>query len=133
MCFLPPSFRKLHEVPVSLYVHSESRIVVSDSLQLRGLYSLWNSPGQNTGVRSHSLQQGIFPTQISNPGLPHCRQILHPLSHREALCAQPAANCGTAISSCTDLSWGLPALLWGCSEPQWTHQENWNLSGLLWG
>ena len=24
---------------------------------------------------SHSLLQGIFPTQGSNPGLPHCRRI----------------------------------------------------------
>jgi len=31
---------------------------------------------------SHSLLQGIFPTQGSNPGLPHCRQILYPLSHQ---------------------------------------------------
>ena len=36
----------------------------------------WNSPGQNTGVGSLSLLQGIFPTQGSNPGLLHCRQIL---------------------------------------------------------
>ena len=36
-----------------------------------------NSPGQNTGVGSFSLLQGIFPTQGSNPGLPHCRQILY--------------------------------------------------------
>ena len=32
----------------------------------------WNSPGQNTGVSSLSLLQGIFPTQGLNPGLPHC-------------------------------------------------------------
>ena len=44
----------------------ESRSVVSDSLQLRGLYSPWNFPGQNTGVRSLSILQGIFPTQGSN-------------------------------------------------------------------
>ena len=31
---------------------------------------------------SRSLPQGIFPTQGSNPGLPHCRQILYQLSHR---------------------------------------------------
>ena len=35
----------------------------------------WNSPGQNTGVGSHSLLQGIFLTQGSNLGLLHCRQI----------------------------------------------------------
>ena len=40
----------------------------------------WNSPGQNTGVGSLSLLQGILPTQESNPGLPHCRQILCQLS-----------------------------------------------------
>ena len=38
----------------------------------------WNSPGQNTGVGSVSLLQGIFPTQGSHPGLPHCRQLLQP-------------------------------------------------------
>ena len=41
----------------------ESRSAVSDSLQPHELYSPWNSPGQNTGVGSLSLFQGIFPTQ----------------------------------------------------------------------
>ena len=45
-------------------------------------YSPWNSPGQNTGVGSLSLLQGMFPTQGLNPGLPHCRQILYQLSHQ---------------------------------------------------
>jgi len=49
---------------------NESHSVVSDSLQLRGLYSPWNSPGQNTGVGSLSLLLGIFSTQGFNPGLP---------------------------------------------------------------
>ena len=39
-----------------------------------GLYSPWNSLGQNTGVGSLSLLLGIFPTQGSNPSLLHCRQ-----------------------------------------------------------
>ena len=34
------------------------------------------APGKNMGVGSCSLLQGIFPTQGSNPGLSHCRQIL---------------------------------------------------------
>ena len=55
---------------------------MSNSLRPHGLYSPWNSPGQNTGVGSRSLLQGIFPTQGSNPGLLHCRQILYQLSHR---------------------------------------------------
>ena len=48
----------------------------------QGLYSPWNSPGQNTGVGSLSLLPGIFPTQGLDPGLPHCRQILYQLSHK---------------------------------------------------
>ena len=51
---------------------SESHSVVSNSLQPHGLYSPWNSPGQNTGVGSLSLLQGIFPTEGLNPGLLHC-------------------------------------------------------------
>ena len=60
----------------------ESHSVVSDSLRPHGMYSPWNSPGQNTGVGSLSLLRGIFPTQGSNPGLLHCRQILYQLNHK---------------------------------------------------
>ena len=60
----------------------ESCPVVLDSAITWAIYSPWNSPGQNTGVGSHSLLQGIFPTQESNPGLLHCRQILYCLSHQ---------------------------------------------------
>ena len=45
-------------------------------------HSPWCSPGQNTGVGSCFLLQGIFPTQGLNLGLPHCRQILYQLSHK---------------------------------------------------
>ena len=51
-------------------------------LQPNGLCSPWNSPGQNTGVGSLSLLQGIFSTQRSNPGLLYCRRILYQLSHK---------------------------------------------------
>ena len=60
----------------------ESQSVMSSVLRPHGLYSPWNSSGQTTGVVSRSLLQGIFPTQGSNPGLPHCRQILYQLSHQ---------------------------------------------------
>ena len=63
-------------------VESESCSVMSDSLRPCGLYSPWNSPGQNTGVGSLFLLQGIFPTQGSNPGLLHCRWILYFLEKR---------------------------------------------------
>ena len=41
-----------------------------------------NSPGKNTGEACHSLLQGIFPTQGSEPALLHCRWILYHLSHQ---------------------------------------------------
>ena len=70
-----------------LYAYTQEResercSVVSDSLQPHGLYSPWNSLGQNTGVGSLSLLQGIFPTQGLNPGLPHCGHILYQLSYK---------------------------------------------------
>ena len=36
-----------------------------------------DSPGKSTGVDSHALLQGIFPTQGSNPGLLYCRWTLY--------------------------------------------------------
>ena len=71
-------------LPVLYMKWSESCSVVSDSLRPHGLCSPWNSPGQNTGVGSLALLQGLFPTQELNPGLPHCRRILYQRSHREA-------------------------------------------------
>ena len=41
-----------------------------------------DSPGKNTGEGRHALLHWIFPTQGSNPGLLHCRQILYQLSYQ---------------------------------------------------
>ena len=73
-------------------MESESRSVVSDSLRPQGLYSPWSSPGQNTGVGSGSLLQGIFLTQESNQGLLHCRQILYQLSYERRSPGAAEAN-----------------------------------------
>ena len=64
-----------------------SRSVVPDSLwpqglQLTRLLCPWDFPGNDTGVGCHFLLQGIFPTQGSNPGLLHCRQILYRVSYK---------------------------------------------------
>ena len=82
------SWRRLKK-PVLLFLFvirktSESHSIVSDSLRPRGLYIYgpWDSPGQNSGVGSLSLLQGIFPTQGENTGLPHCRRVLYQLSHK---------------------------------------------------
>ena len=67
-------------------MQNEGCSAVSHPLGPQGLWSArplcpWNSPGQNTGVGSLSLLQGVFPTQGLKPGLLHCRRILYQLSH----------------------------------------------------
>ena len=53
----------------------------------------WNFPGNSPGVDCHFLLQGIFPTQGSNPGLPHCRQMLYCLSQKDSLKPLPNLQC----------------------------------------
>ena len=86
---------------------SESSSVVSDSLPPHGLYNPWNSPGYNTRIGSHSLLQGIFPTQGLNPGLPQCRRILYQLSHQ-------GSSRNTGVGSLSFLQW-----VFGTQESSW--------------
>ena len=83
---------------MSAIIQTESCSVVSNSLGPHGLYSSWNFPGQNTGVGSLSLLQGIFPIHGSNPGLPHCRWILLPAE-------PPGKPKNTEVSSLSLLQW----------------------------
>ena len=68
-----PTWVSLSVVPNSLWSHG---------LQLTRLLCPWDFSGKNTGVVCHFLLQGTFPTQGSNPGLLHCRQILYWLSYQ---------------------------------------------------
>ena len=77
--FLPLVFDFAFTLTLLQVIESESRSVVSGP---HGPYYPWNSLGQNTGVGSCSLLEGIFPTQGSNTGLPHCRQIVYQLSYQ---------------------------------------------------
>ena len=66
---------------------SVSHSVMSDSLWPHGLQPSrllcpWGFSRQEYWRGYHALLQGIFPTQGSNPGLPHCRRILYHLSHK---------------------------------------------------
>ena len=49
-----------------------------------GLYSPWNSPVKVVEWVAFPFSRGIFPTQGSNPGLPHTRWILYQLSHQRS-------------------------------------------------
>ena len=71
-CTSPNLFHQSHSLKQCLHSATESetvsRSVVSSCLQPHGLkpnrlLCPWNFPGQNTGVRSHSLLQEIFPTR----------------------------------------------------------------------
>ena len=90
-----------------LTFQSESCSVVSESLQPHGLYRPWNSPGQNIGVGSISLLQGIFPTQGLDPGLPHCRQILYQLSHSSVQFSSVTQSC---LTLCNPMNCSTPCL-----------------------
>ena len=66
-----------------------------------------DSPGKNNEVSCHTLLQGIFLTQGSNPGLPHCRWILYHLSHQ----GSPRTGVGSlsllqGIFPTQELNWG---------------------------
>ena len=45
----------------------------------------WGSLGKNTSMGSHSLLEGIFPTQGLNPDSLLCRQILYHLSQQRSI------------------------------------------------
>ena len=90
-CFLTTVITPFHKSSEGLELYlwwgeseSVNCSVLSDSSTPHGLYCPWNSPDKNTGVGCHFFLQGIFPTQGSNPGLPHWRQILYHLCHLES-------------------------------------------------
>ena len=111
LCFLPPPNPRKKRLILSIIfgkpsrtsglVSSEVKVsVVSDSLQPYGLYSLWNSPGQNTGVGCYSFLLGIFPTQESNWDLLHCRRMLPvelPAMPKASLIVLEIVNCNWLI------------------------------------
>ena len=79
-------------------------------------YTPWNSLGQDTGVGSLSLLQGIFPSQGSNPGLLHRRKILDQLSkgsleHQDAAADAAAAKSLQLCLTLCDPTDGSPRLL----------------------
>ena len=63
---------------------SESEVTQSCLTLCDPMVGPWDSLGKNTGMGCHSLLQGSFPTQGSNPGLSHCRQMLYCLRHQES-------------------------------------------------
>ena len=84
-------FESSSSKPVCVCARMRTRVLVTQTCltfctpmdcSLPGSSVHGDSPGKNTGVDCHSLLQGIFLTQGSNPGLLHCRQILHCLNYK---------------------------------------------------
>ena len=121
----------LFQAPKPTVHHSKGKCVehsvVSDSLQPHGLYSPWNSLALKTGVGSLSLLQGIFPTQGSNPGLPHCRQILYQLSHKTSLhCAKQSISKSVSLEGrgCMWLTGHHSPMAWHTGSTQLLRPQN---------
>ena len=78
---------------IFIYIFSSvqfSRSVMSDSLQPYGLYSAWNSPGQNTGVGSLPS-----PGDLPNPGM----KPGFPALQADSLLSEPPGKLGTILSA----------------------------------
>ena len=102
------------------HVESELEVKVSQSCPTLcdPLYSPWNSPGQNTGVGSLSLCQGIFPIQGLNPGLLHCRWILYQLSHNRFISNTSRLSPATAKGWPREAGPEIPGRVWLRGELQ---------------
>ena len=79
-CIMAEQFHFQKHLPKAMFSHVQLCDPTHGSPPGSSVHGIL-SPGKNTGVGSHSLLQGIFLTQDSNPDLPHCRQILYHLSH----------------------------------------------------
>ena len=100
------------------YLESQS---VSCSLGPHGLYTArllcpWDSPGKNTGVGS--LLREIFLIQGLISGLPHCRQILHYLSHQDL--GSPTLQADSSLSEPPGKPQNIYSVALGLSCSMWT-------------
>ena len=81
-------------------------------LQPTRLLGPWDFLGESTGLGCHFLLQGIFLTQGSNPGLPHCRQTLYHLSHQGSPynCIQFSSVVQSCLTLCDPMNRSTPGL-----------------------
>ena len=85
-------------------------------------------PGTNTGVGCHFLLQRIFPTQRSNPGLLHYRQMLYCLSYQGSPTQLYAAAAAKSLQSCPTLCDPIDGSPPGSPPPSlgFSRQEHWS-------
>ena len=102
------------------------------SLRPHGLYSPWNSPGQNTGVGSHSFLQGTLLTQESTRVSCIAGVFFISWATREALLGKKAmTNLDTETSLCRQRysqSYGFSSShvqMWESDQKEGWASENW--------
>ena len=119
--WLPGAEKKKKNKSVGLLLESDSLWVCSQWTVAHQAPLSMEFLSKNTGVGRHSLLQGIFPTQGSNPGLLHCRQILYCLSHRSC----QMNNC-TTMRRCSLNTAKLRGKKWGAAE-----KSKWRLQCIM--
>ena len=98
----------------SILKESESHSVVSDSLRPHGLYSPWNSPGQNTGVFSSFPSPGDLPNSWIEPRSPTLQA--------------DSFNSWATIGRCWCWSWSSKTLATWCEElTHWRRPWCWEI------
>ena len=90
-----------------------------------------NSPGQNTGVGSLSLLQGIFATQGLEPGLLHCRWIISQLSHRGSPRTLEWVTCPFSSRPSCDRNWAGVSCIAGGFFTSWATGEAFQQEGVF--
>ena len=102
-----------------LCVHreSESHLVMSDSLLPRGLYTVHGIlQARILEWVAFSFSRQFFPTQGSNPGLPHCKWVLYQLSHKGTPCA-----CVLLLNFCSSMQYHILRYVLFSRQKNWKY------------
>ena len=94
------------------HIFFESSSVTSDSLRPQGLYSPWNSPGQNTGVGSLFLRQVPSPIEVRSEVAQSCPTLCDSMD-----CGLPGSSVH-GIFQARVLEWFAISFSWGSSRPR---------------
>ena len=117
-------------VIISSYIHFHNCVIfcissVQSLSHVQLFVTPWTSqsPGQNTGVGSRSLLQGIFLIQGLNLGLPRCRRILYQLSHKGSPRILEWVACPFSSGSSWPRNWSRGSCIAGRFFTNWTTKE----------
>ena len=132
------AYKQIHIHMAVLCLVPQSRLSLCDPMDCSppGSSVHGDSPGKNTGVGSHALLQGIFPTQGLNPGLLHCWQVHYYLSHQGSPWILEWVACSFSRGSSWLGNWTRISCIagrfftrWVTREAPYTHDTGFNKTG----